>query len=133
MTVRPLLTGMLLLTLAPTGCVSGGGAGGAAMAGMMGAMAVGGLMMGRGMMHGRAAESDPAFVALFDPTHLLGQRAALELDDAQVSALAGLILAVEEGRFTAEAAAQAAHDWLRPVQRAAAKGLVGDRPRDPPG
>lgn len=130
MKTRPALTGLLVLALTPAGCVSGTGAGGVAMVGMMGAMAMGGTMMGRGMTHSGGPEGDSTFVALFDPGHLLEQRAALELDDAQVGALEGLLLDVREGRLKADAAAQAAHDLLRPVQRAAARGLMGHRPPD---
>lgn len=121
MRAPPVLTGMLLLVLAPTGCVSGGGAGGAAMVGMMGAMAAGGMMMGRGLRHGGGSMSDSTFLALFEPAHLLDQRMALELDNDQVTALEELVRGADEGRIAAETAAQAAHDLLRPVQRAAAR------------
>jgi hypothetical protein len=92
------------------------------MAGMMGVMVVGGLIVGRGVMHGGRDgmhESAAVFAERFSPAALLEQRALLELDDAQVVALEALRDDVAQGRRTAEDAARAAYELLRPVQRAA--------------
>lgn len=89
---------------------------------MMGVMVVGGVILGRGAMHGgRAAmpgDSMP-FAEQFSPARVLEQRALLELSDDQVMALEVLRTDVAEGRRTAEEAARAAYEVLRPVQRAA--------------
>jgi len=124
------LAGLLVL---PTGCASGRGtSGGAWMAGMMGVMVVGGLVLGRGLMHGggRASHQEDAFTAeRFQPARLLEQRALLELTDDQVAALEALRDEVAEGRRTAEDAARAAYDLLRPVQRAAVGSAGAGTPR----
>lgn len=108
----------------PTGCVSGrGGSGGAWMAGMMGVMVVGGVLLGTGTMHGAEASMHRDTVFLterFEPARLLEQRALLELSDEQVAALEALRADVAQGQRSAEAAARAAYELLRRVQRAAA-------------
>jgi len=124
------LAGLLVL---PTGCASGRGAsGGAWMAGMMGVMVVGGVIFGRGVMHGGRGgmhESPAAFAERFSPAALLTQRVVLELDDAQVVALEALRDDVAQGRRTAEEAARAAYELLRPVQRAAVGSAGTGTPR----
>ncbi len=121
---RLVLVPLALLLVSPTGCASSrASSGGAWMAGMMGVMVVGGLILGRGVMHGGRGgmhEAQPAaFVERFSPAALLAQRDALELTDEQVSALEALRDDLADGRRTAERAARAAYDLLRPVQRAA--------------
>jgi hypothetical protein len=91
------------------------------MAGMMGVMIVGGVVLGRGWMHGGGSmhDSPAAFAERFSPAALLEQRALLELSDEQVAALERLRDEVAAGQRTAQDAARAAYDLLRPVQRAA--------------
>ena len=124
---------LALLLVAPSGCAtSRGSSGGVWMAGMMGVMVAGGLILGRGVMHGGRGgmrESQPAFTERFSPAALLEQRALLELDDAQVAALEALRDDVAQGRRTAEDAARAAYDLLRPVQRAAVGSAGTGTPR----
>lgn len=114
--------GLAVLLLLPSGCVSGRGSGGAWMAGAMGVMVVGGAVLGGGMMHGRqaAAPDSTTFAQRFSPVRLLDQRQTLELSDDQVGALAALRDDVAAERRSAEEAAHAAYDLLRPVQRSAA-------------
>lgn len=113
------------LLVLPTGCASGGGGRGVGWeTGMMGAMVVGGLIFGTGVMHGgrRAAAPDTAVTAArFAPDVLLERRGELELTDDQVAALEALRADVAAERLTAEAAAQQAFALLRPVQRVAAR------------
>lgn len=111
------------LLVLPTGCASRGGWHGAGWeAGMMGVMVAGGLILGRGVMHGARGsmhEAQPAFAERFSPARLLEQRALLELSDEQVAALVALRDDLDAGRRSPEDAARAAYELLRPVQRAA--------------
>lgn len=120
------LTGLVVL---PTsGCASRSGWHSAGWeAAMMGAMIVGGLVLGRNMMHGHERATPGLDVACFGPARLLEQRDLLELTDGQVSALESLRDDEESGRRTPEAAAWAAYELLRPVQRAAACPSPGVR------
>lgn len=133
MNKRLVLVPLAFMLVAPTGCASSrGSSGGAWMAGMMGVMVVGGLILGRGVMHGGRGgmhEAQPAaFVERFSPAALLAQRDALELTNEQVSAIEALRDDLAEGRRTAEDAARAAYELLRPLQRAAVSAGV---PRSP--
>lgn len=116
------------LLLLPTGCATRGGWHGAGWeAGMMGAMVVGGLILGRGLMHGgrRAGDHyDATDVDRFQPARLLEQRSLLELTDKQVFELEALREDVNAGRRAPEDAARAAFELLRPVQRAAVSAGV---------
>jgi hypothetical protein len=120
---RLVLVPLAFMLVAPTGCASSrGSSGGAWMAGMMGVMVVGGIILGRGVMHGGMRsmhDSQPAFTERFSPERLLEQRALLELSDEQVAALEALRDDVAAERRTADDAARAAYEVLRPVQRAA--------------
>ena len=131
---RLVLVPLALLLVSPTGCASSrASSGGAWMAGMMGVMVVGGLILGRGVMHGGRGgmhEAQPAaFVERVSPAVLVAQRDALELTDEQVSALEALRDDLAEGRRTAEDAARAAYELLRPVQRAAVGSVGTGTPR----
>lgn len=122
MTRRWILLPLALLVTAPTGCASGRATSGAWMAGMMGVMIVGGVVLGRGWMHGGGGnmhESPDAITERFGPARLLEQRTLLELSDEQVTALEALRDDVAAGQRTPQDAARAAYDLLRPVQRAA--------------
>lgn len=129
-TRRWILLPLALLAAAPTGCASGrGSSGGAWMAGMMGAMVVGGLIVGYGWMHGgrEVMHGSPrSDIERFAPARLLEQRALLELSDEQTAALEALHHDVAEGRRAPEDAARAAYELLRPVQRAAVTGRTRD-------
>lgn len=120
---RLMLVPLALLLTAQTGCASGrSSSGGAWMAGMMGVMVVGGLVVGRGWMHGgRDAmyQAPEPFADRYAPGRLLDQRALLELDDEQVVALEALRDDVTAERRTPDDAAREAFEMLRPVQRAA--------------
>lgn len=113
----------------PTGCASGRSlSGGEWMAGMMGVMMVGGVLVGSGMMHRMrhpAVDTTSADSVRFSPSRLLEQSELLELDDQQVTALVSLHDQVVSGERSAADAARAAFDLLRPVQRAAAAGPPG--------
>ncbi len=95
---------------------------------MMGAMVVGGMMLGRGMMHGgRNAGHDArqwgtADIEAFQPERLLEQRTMLELTDDQVSSLEALRDDVAADSRTREDASRTAFGLLRPLQRAAVRG-----------
>ncbi|MDP3766717.1 MAG: hypothetical protein Q8S13_01760, partial [Dehalococcoidia bacterium] len=103
------LAGLLLLP--SSGCASRRGWGWEA--GMMGAMVVGGLVFGRGLMHG-GGSSRAAFDAdRFDPARLLAQRETLQLTEGQVAALESLRGEVAAGRLPREQAARAAYELLR--------------------
>lgn len=123
---RLMLVPLALAVAMPTGCASGRGtSSGAWMAGMMGVMVVGGVILGRGVMHGGRGgmhELQPAFAERFSPARLLELREPLELTNEQVEALEALRDDVAAGRRTAGDAARAAYDLLRPVQRAAVSG-----------
>lgn len=114
--------GAVLLT--PTGCASGRSwRGGGLEVGMMGAMVVGGALFGTGLMHGRSrgAAPDTAFVVeRYVPERLLALRVELELSDSQATELEVLRVDVEAERRTRDAAARAAYELLRPIQRVAA-------------
>jgi len=113
---------LAVLLVAPGCATIRGPSGGAWMAGMMGVMVAGGLILGRGAMHGERGamhQAPAAFAERFSPAALLAQRDSLELGEAQVSALEALRDEVAEGRRTAEEAARVAYELLRPVQRAA--------------
>lgn len=118
---RWILLPLALLVTAPTGCASGRGTSGAWMAGIMGVMIVGGVVLGRGWMHGGGAmhDSPAASTERFSPARLLEQRTLLELSDDQVTALEAQRDEVAAGQRTPQDAARAAYDLLRPVQRAA--------------
>ncbi|MEK6769186.1 MAG: hypothetical protein AABY85_09395 [Gemmatimonadota bacterium] len=112
------LAGLLLLP--SSGCASRRGWGWGA--GMMGAMVVGGVVFGRGLMHGGGSSmhQQAAFDAdRFDPARLLAQRETLELTEGQVAALESLRQETAVGRLPREQAARAAYELLRPEQRAA--------------
>lgn len=130
---RLVLVPLALILAAPTGCASSrGSSGGAWMAGMMGVMVVGGVILGRGVMHGGRGgmhESQPAFTERFSPARLLEQHALLELSEEQVTALQTLRDDVAAERRTAEDAARAAYELLRPVQRAAVGSAGTGTPR----
>jgi hypothetical protein len=114
------------VALAPSGCASGRSlSGGEWMAGMMGVMIVGGVLVGGGMMHGmrhQPADTAVADLVRFSPSRLLELRELLELDAEQVAALESLRDRVAAGERSGTDAARAAYDLLRPVQRAAASG-----------
>lgn len=120
---RLMLVPLALAVAMPTGCASGRGtSSGAWMAGMMGVMVVGSVVLGRGVMHGGRGgmhESQPAFAERFSPARLLELRERLELTNEQVEALEALRDDVTVERRTPAEAARVAHDLLRPVQRAA--------------
>lgn len=115
---------LAILMLLPSGCATGRGSSGAWMAGMMGVMVVGGAILGTGGMHGwrSTGRDDATFVQRFGPARLLDQREILELSTDQVTALAALRDDVAAGRRSAEEAARAAYELLRPVQRSAVGG-----------
>lgn len=120
------LVGLTAVVLMPTGCASSRSvSGGVWMAGTMGVMMVGGVLLGTGMMHGmgrQAPDTALADSARFSPSRLLEQRELLELDDEQVAALESLRDEVAAGQRSAADAARAAYNLLRPVQRAAVSG-----------
>lgn len=120
------VTGLALaaLMLLPSGCATARSSGGAWMAGMMGVMVVGGAILGMGGMHGQhaMAPDSAAFNQRFGPAHLLDQRQLLELSADQVTALELLQDDVAAERRSAEEAARAAYELLRPVQRSAVGG-----------
>lgn len=124
---------LALLLMASSGCATSRGSSGAVwMAGMMGVMVAGGLILGRGVMHGGRRsmhESQLEFAERFSPARLLEQRALLELSDEQVAALEALRDDVQGGRRSLEDAARAAYELLRPVQRVAVppQPEAGDR------
>ena len=117
---------LLSLLLPASGCASGRGNAGPWMAGMMGVMVLGGAVLGSGMMHGRTAMQEPQTLAPFAPARLLARHDELELTPTQVAALEALEADYAAGLRTAEEAAIAARELLRPVQRAAAS-----RPPEP--
>jgi hypothetical protein len=126
------LAGLLLLP--SSGCASRSGWGWEA--GMMGAMVVGGLVFGRGLMHSGSAMHQPAAmprdtgdVDRFDPARLLAHRQMLELSDGQAAALGSLRQEVAVGRLSRAQAASAAYALLGPERRAAVPpGPPGVRP-----
>lgn len=130
---RLVLVPLAFMLVAPTGCASSRGSSvGAWMAGMMGVMVVGGVILGRGVMHGGMRsmhESQPAFTERFSPARLLEQRVLLELSDEQVAGLETLRDDVDAGRRSSEDAARAAYELLRPVQRAAVGSAATRTPR----
>jgi len=121
-------TGLALafLMLLPSGCATARSSGGAWMAGMMGVMVAGGAILGMGRMHGQHAMAPDSvlFVERFSPAHLLDQRQLLHLSADQVTALEALRDDVAAERRSAEEAARAAYELLRPVRRSA----VGSAP-----
>ena len=110
---------LLLALLSPSACASRTGW----EAGMMGGMMIGGLIVGRGMMHGMHDHGGwtSEDVACYQPDSLLDRREALALTETQVVALGAVLQDREEGRRTWDDAARAATALLTPEQRSAAR------------
>jgi len=87
---------------------------------MVGAMVVGGLVLGRGLMQGMGADDREApEIERFQPARLLEARERLALTDDQATRLELLAADVAANRITRAAAALDAYQLLRPDQRAA--------------